>query len=207
MVQYDLAWRGLEAEGIATMAHMRSALTTGSTRDLAPTYCFLRELPPEARQLVAETTRVRMIPRHKLVARQGEPVVGLNCLLRGILRCWQTDVDGNDYTVETAWSDSVSIVALGGPDAEWPWNVTTIVPATVATMNWDCLKALRRRYPLDEVLMQYAAADYSRRHVWHGLLRSVRLRPRLRMVLRRISDEMGTATDQGIRIRFPLTHS
>jgi CRP/FNR family transcriptional regulator len=149
---------------------------------------------------------VRTYPRHEVIRREGDPVAGVGCVLRGLMRCWLIDADGNDCTVETAWSGSVSLVGLGGPESEWPWNVTTLTPTTVFALSWEALEAVRRRYPLDKALMDCAAADYRRRHIWQGMLRSVRLRPRLLRILRRMADELGTETERGVLLDFPMTH-
>lgn len=168
---------------------------------------LIAEFPPEAQRLFTEAARVRRHPRRALICRLGERLAGLSCIVRGLVRCWLVDVDGNDYTVETAWSASISMVSGGGPEAEWPWNVTTVVPTTMMVIPWDALNSIRRRYSVDEVLMAYAARDYQRRHVWHGLLRSVRLRPRLLLILRRMGDEFGQQTKQGVVLDFPVTQS
>jgi CRP-like cAMP-binding protein len=161
----------------------------------------------EAQKALAGAARVFEHPGRTLIAEQGAPVFGVGCIVRGLVRCWQVDVDGNEYTVETAWSGSISMVGLGGPGTEWPWTVTTVVPTMLVGIPWEALAAVRRRYAIDDVLMKHTAAEFGRRQTWHGVLRSVRLRRRLRMILRRMGDEFGEPSAAGIRLDFPVTQN
>ena len=198
---------GMNVRDPAEAIAYRAAPATASLQDALAKCPFLGTLSQEARQAFIQGARVRTSGRHQVIVTQGELVAGLRCIMRGLVRCWLVDVDGNDYTVETAWSHSISLVSGGGPGTEWPWNVTAIVPTTMFEIPWDALNSIRRRYPVDEALMAYAARDYQRRHVWHGLLRSVRLRPRLLLILRRMGEELGRGTGEGVTLDFPVTQN
>jgi CRP/FNR family cyclic AMP-dependent transcriptional regulator len=186
------------------------SLHLGSAEHLAEARserCFLDALPAPAQRSLLGAARTARYSRGDVVTEQGSPVVGVSCVRRGVLRCWQTDVDGRDYAVETAWRCSVSVVGLRGPAGRWPWNATAVTPALVLTFPWEALEQVRRSYPVDRAIMEYAAADYIQRQVWTGMLRSVKLRQRLLMLLRRLADELGTAAEGGTMLDFPLPQS
>jgi CRP-like cAMP-binding protein len=134
------------------------------------------------------------------MAAQGTPLAGMRCIRSGLTRCWQVDDRGKEYTTSVAWPCSVSLVGLRGRGARWPWNVTSVVPTTVLTFPWDVLERVRRRCPIDQAIMESAGEDYIRRHIWSGMLRSLKLRPRLRILLRRLADELGTETAEGVTL-------
>ncbi|KPJ63421.1 hypothetical protein AMK68_03940 [candidate division KD3-62 bacterium DG_56] len=178
-----------------------------SQREAVENCPLIAQLPREARPAFIEAARVRRYARHDAVVRYGEPVADVFCMLRGLVRLWLIDVDGNDYTVETGWPGSVSLVSLGAEGGEWPWNGTIMVPSTLLLISCADLAVLRRRCAMDDALMTFVSADFRRRIVWHGLLRSVRLRPRLLLILRRMGDELGRRTEKGTVLDFPVTQN
>jgi CRP-like cAMP-binding protein len=168
-------------------------------------WCVVAQLPVEAQRTLVGATRVRRCERRETVTRQGDPVPGLAWLARGLLWLWTLDAEGRESDVDTAWSDSISIASLAGDGSETPWNATALVPSTVFLIPWDAVTEVGDRYPLDRAVVACVATEYRRRVTWDSLLRSVRLRPRLMMILRRMSDEFGRRTGDGVSIDFPVT--
>lgn len=187
---------------------MTSQPTSGAPtpiHDKLTDWWVVARLPPEAQRLLVEASRVRVWTRGDMSVRQGDPLPGLGWLARGLLWFWLLDADGRENGIDTAWSDSISMASLAGPKQDIPWNVTALAPSAAFVIPWDALAAVRRRHPLDELIVQCAAAEYRRRVTWESWLCSVRLRPRLLLILRRMADEFGGHTKQGVLLDFPVT--
>lgn len=185
----------------------RSVSTTAAERQALAKCALFTQLPPEPQQILVEAARMRELPRKTTMVRQGDPLTGVAYVVRGVLRLWLPDASGREHTVMFGWTGAISMVGLGGPVSELPWNATAVVPSTICMIPWDVIAEARDHCPIDQALMAYAAMDFRRRHLWEGLLRGVHLRPRLLLILRRLGDEFGRRIADGMLLDFPVTHT
>lgn len=175
-----------------------------NAREVLRKSSLLEQLPTDAAVRLRDAAQVREYRRREVIYHEGDPISGPAWLHWGLIRSYQTCVDGRELTVVVAWPGDIATPSLSGrPD--WPATAVAITPIVRVTVPESVLAEVCRRDPRVTVaLLRMLAAENHDRHRWCAWLMSVPLRTRLPRILKRMTDQLGIATDRGVLLDFPV---
>ena len=167
---------------------------------------LVSRLPAAIREEFVSKCRVRFYEPRERILTTGDLVSGPTWIEHGMVRAYLVDGDGVESPMAYGWPGDLLPPSI--PEgSEWPCDIRTIAPTTLASIPRAALDELAKRSSgVGVALLDLLAAQMQRRQLWEAELRVVTLRHRLLKLLGRIADELGTQTSEGNLLDFPLTH-
>jgi CRP-like cAMP-binding protein len=166
----------------------------------------LRSFPPQALEAIAESARLRAFrPRERMWA-PGDPLPGTYLVVSGLVWAYLDATHTGDSLVSTLWSGDL-LEPYPGKLREWATYGVAVSPVVQAALPPDAFHAVSAHDPtLARRILSDLAYRWHRQNHWDVDLRLVSLKQRLLLLFRRMADELGTATQEGVLLDFPLTY-
>lgn len=164
------------------------------------------EIPPP----VAETVRAKVHVRHyeqgEIMYRVGDPIPGAAYLESGLVARYATDEPLPHQRALVRWPGEVCTMTLSG-ETEWPVSVVALTPVIWMIAPFQVFQQMVGEHPgFAAFLVQRLARQNYREHSWLARLASATLRPRLRLIIHRLAQELGTSQRDGTLLDFRTTH-
>ena len=167
---------------------------------------LLRSLAEPDIQELVNVARVRSYqPRERLWI-VGDPIPGVIQILSGLIHVSLDNDQGEAFTSTCYWPDAIPTPSLL-KSAEWSTTAVAVAPVVWAIFPSEPFFTACARTPQLALRVLNDMCDITYRRIrWERLLRAVPLKQRLLRLFARMADELGTLTEEGIVLDFPLTH-
>jgi CRP-like cAMP-binding protein len=165
---------------------------------------MLDQLPPESAARLRENAQVREYRRHETVYQEGDLIAGPAWVHWGLIRAYHTHPDGREYTMLVGWPGELSTPTFSGRQ-EWPLAAVALTPMVRVIVPSGVMEDICRRDPrVTRALLHMLATDSHERYRWMAYLMSVPLRTRLARILSRMGEQLGTPSEDGVLLDFPV---
>jgi CRP-like cAMP-binding protein len=178
-------------------------------RPLAPEAALdgrlLRGVAPEVVSEVREVLQMRQYEQGEVMYRIGDPIPG-PCFVEGGLagHYWADDWSPKTCAL-VRWPGEISALTISG-ETTWPVCVVALTPLVWGVVSSQIFQRLQREqaqtFPR---LFERLARQHYRAVCWMARLSEVRVRRRLRLVLHRLAQELGTSHEGGLLLDFRVT--
>ena len=169
-------------------------------------YRLLGYLVPSDLQQLIHVAKVRYFnPRERLWT-VGDPVPGPQLMISGLTRVYLENDQEEKTTLACLWPGDIPTASLQ-EHTEWGASSVAVSPVVHATLPVQFfLECCGRTPQLAYQMVVELAHVYDTRSCWEARLKTVPLKRRLLRLFGRMADELGTPTEEGILLDFPLTH-
>jgi CRP-like cAMP-binding protein len=167
---------------------------------------FLTEVvSTEGRAAVGPRTELRAYDQGEVMYRVGDPIPGPCFVDSGIVAFYRTDDLRSNECAEFRWP--LTACPLTFEEArEWPLAVVALTPVTWGITSFDGYQEIIRQVPHAFTgLVALLARQHYQETCWTSRLNSVRLRPRVRLILHRMTQELGEPNERGVLLDFSVT--
>lgn len=162
-------------------------------------------LPPAGLQVVADSARVRRLPRDARIFNQGDPGVRAHAVLEGGVRITQSGSDGAQVVVRfIPPGEMFGTVALF-TDGRYPADAVTLDPTVEASWSEAQLRALMEAEPQIAInVIRIVGKRLGEVQERVRELSTQRVEQRIAHAVLRLAHQAGHGTTEGMAIAFPL---
>jgi CRP-like cAMP-binding protein len=167
---------------------------------------LLSQISPSTAEIVRAHLQVRRYDQGEIIHRVGDLIAGPAWIEWGLIARYATDDPLPHERAVVRWPGEVSVLTMAG-ESEWPVSVVALTPVIWITGPFSTYEEIMHQRPEIVVpLVQRLARQNYQEHSWSARLASTTLRPRLRLILHRLVDEVGTPQNDGTLLDFRVTH-
>jgi CRP/FNR family transcriptional regulator, cyclic AMP receptor protein len=179
--------------------------------ELTPTclghFWIFRDIPSEALATLMERAFRRMLSPEEAVFHQGDPAREVMVLKAGRVKLTKVFIDGRQITLDFRKAGDFLGETVFAEDAEYPLSAVCIAPTLVCGFSRETFETLVLDHPAVGLqVIRNLSQRISCLTDRAVSLSAASLENRLHGLLRQVAREHGTATADGVRLDFPLTH-
>jgi CRP-like cAMP-binding protein len=166
---------------------------------------LVASLALETRELACAHIQMRAYEQDEVIYRIGDPIPGPCFVEQGLVAYFRRDERELRYLMGVQWPVQIAGLSLM-PDREWPVAVMALTPLVWGSISFEVHQQIAERLPhVFPTLVGRLANQYHVETNWFSRLVSVSLRPRLRMIIHRLAQELGVPYDGGVLLDFRVT--
>ena len=169
---------------------------------------LFRDLDDAVLLLLAQHSVKKRLERNEILFLAGEPSKGLHVIASGSVRAFRTSTDGREQVIHVERAVTTIAEVPVFDDGNYPSTAAAEEPTTLYFLDKQQIFKAAIEYP--QLALAAAKLMASRLRRCAGLVEELSLREvgqRLASLLLQEARTSGIKTDQGVKIRLPLTHN